>query len=54
MRYGKRYNGPREANGLLLISPNFFTDIKADNFGMFRGGFVCHDYGCNLAMYKKV
>lgn len=25
--------------------PNFFSDIKVDNFGWINGKFVCHDYG---------
>lgn len=28
--------------------PNFFTDLKAENYGRLKGRFVCHDYGLNL------
>lgn len=25
--------------------PHFFSDVKAENFGILRGRIVCHDYG---------
>ena len=25
--------------------PNFFTDTKYQNFGIYKGHLVCHDYG---------
>lgn len=25
--------------------PSFFTDIKKDNWGSYKGNIVCHDYG---------
>lgn len=38
--------------------PAFLTDLKRDNFGMFEGRFVCHDYGyhlmCNEGLSTKM
>lgn len=54
-------------NGLLLVMakttplekdkypkelPAFFTDIKYANFGLYKGNFVCHDYGFTLLMER--
>lgn len=30
--------------------PAFFTDTKRTNFGVYKGNFVCHDYGMHLLM----
>lgn len=30
--------------------PAFFTDIKWDNFGIYKGRVVCHDYGLHLML----
>lgn len=30
--------------------PVFLTDLKPDNFGMFEGRVVCHDYGNHLML----
>lgn len=30
--------------------PVWLSDRKFANFGKYKGNFVCHDYGCNLAM----
>lgn len=32
--------------------PNFFTDMKFDNFGLLDGAFVAHDYGVHLISQK--
>jgi len=32
--------------------PVFFTDVKKSNFGMYKGNFVCRDYGANLLIEK--
>jgi len=32
--------------------PEFLTDIKYDNFGMYNGHVVCYDYAGNLLMEK--
>jgi hypothetical protein len=28
--------------------PNFFTDLKPENFGLFEGRVVCHDYALSM------
>lgn len=30
------------------LVPAFFTDLKRKNFGVYKGRFVCHDYGVTL------
>lgn len=30
--------------------PGFFTDEKWDNWGLYKGRVVCHDYGVNLML----
>ena len=30
--------------------PGFLSDFKMDNYGMFDGRVVCHDYGTNIAI----
>lgn len=30
--------------------PNFFTDLKRDNWGLYKGRPVCHDYGIHLML----
>jgi len=30
--------------------PIFLTDTKRSNYGLYKGRFVCHDYGHNLLM----
>lgn len=30
--------------------PNFFADLKLENFGLLDGRFVCHDYGYNYLL----
>jgi hypothetical protein len=32
--------------------PAFFTDLKAENWGLLNGRAVCFDYGCNLLMER--
>lgn len=32
--------------------PNFFTDFKRGNYGLYKGHVVCHDYGTNLLFEK--
>lgn len=32
------------------LMPVFLTDFKRDNYGLYRGRVVCHDYGTNLLM----
>lgn len=32
--------------------PAFFTDLKPENWGWYRGRIVCHDYGRNLLMER--
>ena len=52
-------------NGLVLLQkkttpmkkypkeiPVFFTDTKVQNYGMYNGQFVCHDYAGNLSLQK--
>jgi hypothetical protein len=52
-------------NGLILIQkrtkpmkkypekiPAFFTDTKIQNYGSYKGQFVCHDYAGNLLLQK--
>jgi hypothetical protein len=34
--------------GRVKVLPNFFTDLKKQNFGMLNGKVVCHDYALNL------
>ena len=38
-----------------LRLPSFFSDVKSENFGMYRGRVVCHDYGNNsvFVLVKK-
>lgn len=35
--------------------PKFLWDLKTDNFGWYKGNYVCHDYGqlYNFIEYKK-
>ena len=33
--------------------PAFFTDLKCENFGMFEGRLVCHDYGTIAANIRR-
>lgn len=28
--------------------PDFFTDLKPENFGLYKGRVVCHDYALNM------
>lgn len=35
-----------------LEVPHYFTDLKPDNWGLFRGRPVCHDYALNLLMER--
>ena len=32
--------------------PVFFTDTKAENWGLYKGKPVCHDYGVSLLLEK--
>lgn len=32
--------------------PAFMTDLKTDNWGIYKGKFVCHDYGYHLLMER--
>jgi len=32
--------------------PDFFTDLKLENFGLLDGRFVAHDYGFNLLLFN--
>lgn len=32
--------------------PNFFSDLKIENWGRYKGRIVCHDYGNTLALGK--
>ena len=34
--------------------PDFFTDCKMDNYGMYRKHFVCHDYGLNMLKERGI
>lgn len=43
---------PAEPSSLPKQVPAFFTDTKAENWGMYKGRPVCHDYGVNLLMEK--
>lgn len=40
----KRTTKPR-LEDLPAEIPAFFTDVKPENFGMYEGRIVCHDYG---------
>lgn len=31
--------------------PRFLGDFKRANYGMYKGRFVCHDYGTNMLQY---
>lgn len=44
----KKLERPREI-------PDFFSDVKWDNFGWINNRFVCHDYGfiCRFIKYDK-
>jgi len=43
---------PIPKNKLPEKIPNYFTDTKPDNWGLFDGRPVCHDYSINLLMEK--
>lgn len=32
--------------------PAFFTDLKASNWGRYKGRIVCHDYGLHMLLTK--
>lgn len=34
--------------------PDWLTDIKQSNWGLYKGRVVCHDYGLNMSMQNGV
>lgn len=44
----KRTKRPREIHQYVKKVPQFLGDIKYQNFGMYQGRLVCHDYSMNL------
>lgn len=43
---------PVGASSLPTKMPAFFTDFKPENYGLYKGHIVCHDYGSNLLMER--
>lgn len=41
-------------NKLPKKMPKFLADFNPDNFGMYAGRVVCHDYGKNLCAYEAI